>query len=120
MGAYYLTELVSKFHYLDLVWMDTPIADPAVVNELLKHVVESEPYKSIWDLDQRFARTRLFLNYLIEMEKRVYQENPELRDSPLTRTEFMPKILVAFEKERKYIVERREQSLRIRRLRRAA
>jgi len=120
MGAYYLNELVSKFVYLDLVWMDTPIADPAVVNELLKRVVESQPYKSIWDLDQRFARTRLFLDYLLEMEKRVFQENPELRDSPLTRTEFMPKIFAAFEKERKYIVARREQALRVRRLGSAA
>ena len=49
-GTYYLEELAHTFKYLDLVWLDTPISDSNVVNELLRHVVELSGQKTERDI----------------------------------------------------------------------
>ena len=109
-GVYYLNELVQKFVYIDLVWIDTPIADPLIVRKLLmpSRLIELEPSKASWHLEERFARTEIFLNYLAEMEERDFVENPEFRDSVLAKTEFMPVIKQSYKAEKEYILKRRK------------
>ena len=106
-GIYYLKELVYKFPYLDLAWMDTPISDEATVEDLLKHVVELRPRKTEYDIEERFDRTESFLKYLWKMEDAEFGDNPELRDSNLTDKEFIPSITKSYEEQKKYIKERR-------------
>lgn len=107
-GMYYLEHLVTKFVYLDLVWMDTPISDRTTVENLLDYVVETKSLKRPEDLEERFCRTEVFLEYLKQMEKDELCSHPEFKDSPLTENEFMPKISESYEQERKYIVRQRE------------
>ena len=57
--------LAGKFAYLDLVLHDTPIAHNTVVNKIYDLVGKVE-------LDDRFARVDLFLNYLESEEEREY------------------------------------------------
>ncbi len=106
-GSYYFNELDSKFAYLDIVWKDTPIADPVIVSELLRLVVETRVYKSPTDLDERFVRTAFFLGYLEDREDKEFENNAELSDSPLTNKKFMHKIRQSFEEQKQYIVSQR-------------
>ena len=107
-GIYYLKELVRRFVYLDLMWIDTPIADPMIVKELLHKLVELEGSKASWHLQERFSRTEIFLNYLSKTEKQEFGENPEFTDSVLTKTEFMPNILKSYKEEKDYIESKRQ------------
>jgi KaiC/GvpD/RAD55 family RecA-like ATPase/2-hydroxy-3-keto-5-methylthiopentenyl-1-phosphate phosphatase len=106
-GIYYLKYLITKFIYLDLVWVDTPITDNNVVDELLKHIVETRHPKLPEDLDERFLRTEIFLGYLESAERNELADHAEFRDSDLTRVEFMPKIRQSYEKEKTYIQSKR-------------
>jgi energy-coupling factor transporter ATP-binding protein EcfA2 len=103
MGSYYLAELCEKFVYLDLMWMDTPIRDKLLVDELLDYVVELKEFKDYTDVDDRLCRTRLFLDYLNEREEADFLNSPEYRDSDLTKREFMSQIIKAFEEQKRYI-----------------
>jgi hypothetical protein len=105
-GSYYLTELCEKFVYLDQMWMDTPIRDKSLVDELLNYVVELKQLKDLEDVDDRLYRTRLFLDYLKEREEADFLNSPELKDSDLTKREFIPQIIKAFEEEKSYIQKR--------------
>lgn len=94
-GEYYLTYLARVFAYLDLVWIDTPLADAAVFARLRDLVSWS-------DKESRFERVDAFLDYLAAAEDR------ELRDYPqLTRGSwggpFIPKIRTKIENEKKEI-----------------
>jgi DNA-binding MarR family transcriptional regulator/energy-coupling factor transporter ATP-binding protein EcfA2 len=111
-GRYYLKELICKFAYLDLMWMDTPILDETVVQELLKYVVELKGYKTFTDLDDRFQRTEIFLEYLKEVEGMELANNPEFRESNLASKQFMPEIDKLFQEEKLYIESRRNASLK--------
>ena len=102
-GRYYLNELVRKYIYLDLVWMDTPISDEAIVKELLNYVIELNRYKNPDDIERRFQRTEIFLDYLKTMEERDFKNNPEFKDSDLTRREFMPTIIQAYNEQKEFI-----------------
>jgi len=106
-GIYYLEELVQNFVYLDLVWMDTPIADRNLVSELLRHVVELKHLGTDQTLDERFRRTELFLDYLMKMEEIEYKDNPEITDSDLTQSRFMQQIKKSYEEQRQYIQTKR-------------
>jgi hypothetical protein len=106
-GIYYLKYLSNKFIYLDLVWMDTPMTDYKIVNELVKLVVETKPQKTPQDIETRFKRTELFIQYLENSEKNELNNHCEYRDSDFTRAEFMPEIRQAFEKEKQYIQSKR-------------
>ncbi len=66
-GSYYLRYLVQAFAYVDLVWVDTPIADRDRAKELATLAATS-------DLPLRFQRVRSFLDFLQE------QESLELRE----------------------------------------
>jgi len=102
-GSYYLDELVRKFVYLDLVWIDTPISDVDVAKKLLRYIVEFRRYKTPGDMEQRFQRTETFLEYLKEMEQRDFKNNPEFKDSDLTRKEFVPKIIESYKEKKEFI-----------------
>jgi len=115
-GIYYLEELVYQFQYLDLVWMDTPISEKKLVPELLRKLVEFRAFKTDQDrahaLDERFERTKLFLNYLKEMEERELKNNPEFQDSDLAKEKFMPKIIEESEDQIDYIkIKRQSQAI---------
>jgi hypothetical protein len=65
-GAYYWRYLVRAFSYLDLVWVDTAISGRELVRRLTE-LAES-------DMNMRFERVRLFLNYLAEQEREELEE----------------------------------------------
>jgi hypothetical protein len=106
-GMYYLNILICRFAYLDLVWMDTPLTDRNTVEELLKHVVETRFPKSPRDIDEKFHRTEIFLDYLGKAEKEELSNRSEFSDSDLTRVEFIPRVKELYEKEKKYIRSKR-------------
>lgn len=106
-GIYYLEELVHNFVYLDLVWMDTPIADRNLVRELLKHVVELRYLDIDQTLTERFHRTELFLDYLAKMEEKEFKDNTEITDSDLTQKRFMQKIIDSYAEQKEYIQTKR-------------
>lgn len=54
LGKYHVADLITKFQYLDIVVMDTPIIDKSVLASL--HVVNG--------IEDRLARARTFLRYL--------------------------------------------------------
>ena len=102
-GIYYLTKLIYRCIYLDLVWMDTPILDKDLIRELLKHLVEVRAMKRAQDLDERFQRTEMFLDYLKNREEIEVTDNPQYLDSDLTSKQFLPEIIQSYEEKKKYI-----------------
>jgi|SRR5579859_1296569 len=60
-GAYYWKYLIRSFGYLDLVFVDTPLADRALVRRLADSADST-------DLVVRFDRVRTFLGYLQRVE----------------------------------------------------
>src|SRR5260221_13322662 len=66
-GEYYLTFLVRAFAYLDLVWVDTPLSDTAIVTALRELV----PAR---DKTGRFQRVDTFLAYLHSEEEREFRD----------------------------------------------
>jgi pyruvate-formate lyase-activating enzyme len=56
-GAYYWRYLVRSFAYIDLVFVDTPIANHSLVRRL-------ETMAEMSDLTVRIERVRAFLSYL--------------------------------------------------------
>ena len=62
-GAYYWHYLIRGFSYLDLVYVDCPIADRDLAQRLADTSEDS-------DLTVRFERVRIFLGYLAAEEKR--------------------------------------------------
>ncbi len=91
-GKYYATVLVKKFIYLDLIQIDTPISDSNVVEELRRNV-------DVELLDERFMRTKKFLDYLDSIEEVEFAENPEYLNFQLTNIKFMKWIRESFQKE---------------------
>ena len=98
-GNYYLHVLLNRFSYIDLILADTPIADTDLV-ESLRNMLPSK------DLETRFKRCRLFIEYLKEMEEREIRANPEYKDSTLAKYKFTKKMAQSLEEERKYILQR--------------
>jgi len=88
-GGYYLVVLVKRFIYLDIIHIDTPIADINVVNEIRRHIDATL-------LDEKFKRTITFIEYLKQMEEQEFADNPEYANSPLTNREFMKWIINSF------------------------
>ena len=75
-GAYYWRYLSRSFAYLDLVFVDTPIADRDVARRL-GALAENT------DMRDRFERVRLFLGYLQRQEERELAESSR-RSGPYT------------------------------------
>jgi len=77
----------------------------------LKHVIELKGYKNEKDLDERFKRTELFLDYLKKREEKEFLDSPELRDSNLAKKDFVSEMLRSFDEQRQYIQSRRQKAL---------
>ena len=105
-GIYYLNELSRDFVYLDLVWMDTPLTDNALIDFLLARLVETNSAKTENDLYTRFERTEAFINHLKVMEINELRSKPEYKFSELTNKEFMPEIIEAYIKKKNAIIAR--------------
>jgi hypothetical protein len=67
-GAYYWKYLARAFAYMDLVFVDTPLADRELAHQLARLTDEAE-------MTIRFQRVRLFMKYLTD------RENEELLES---------------------------------------
>jgi len=93
-GAYYWRYLVRSFAYIDLVFVDTPLADHAVVRRLETMVDKT-------DMIVRFERVRTFLEYLTRKEGEDLQVSAE-RVGPFQEA-LMPKIQSQIESEIKVI-----------------
>lgn len=70
-GEYYLIYLSRAFAYLDLVWIDTPMSDGAVLALQRNHV-------GARDRPSRFERVDTFLAYLQREEEREHRDFPML------------------------------------------
>jgi hypothetical protein len=92
-GEYYLTFLVRAFAYVDLVWIDTPLADAAVM-------VRLRELRDSRDRASRFERVDLFLGYLRHEEEREHQIFPGLESVPAFRKWLMPDIIEQIGKEK--------------------
>jgi KaiC/GvpD/RAD55 family RecA-like ATPase len=95
-GQYYLSDLIAKFSYLDLVLIDTPIRDKEVLN-LIRKSRDTEI------IEERFERTEAFLNYLKRKEDEEVINNPEFKDTNVFLNSFMDEIIEKFKTEKQYI-----------------
>ncbi len=82
-GAYYWRYLVRSFAYIDLVFVDTPIADQTLVRRL-------ESLADTTELPNRFTRVESFLDYVARKEEEELQLSAE-RAGPFQEA-LMPKI----------------------------
>jgi hypothetical protein len=85
-GEYYLTFLVRAFAYLDLVFIDTPISDNAVMTRLRE-------LRDARDVAGRFERVDLFLEYLNKEEIREHESLPALASVGSFQTPLIPAII---------------------------
>lgn len=78
-GLFYHDQLYKEFPYLDLIWQDTPINDSVISQELAKLI-------HVTDMEERFKRVSLFLDYL-DREEACEIEHFGIKavDSPITR-----------------------------------
>jgi hypothetical protein len=95
-GEYYLDNLVFKFPYLDLVLIDTPIKDEEVLDKIRK-LRESQ------DIEERFQKTEVFLEYLRKKEEEEKTNNPEFKDTNMFDHTFMETIIQGYKAEKEYI-----------------
>lgn len=66
-GFYYITELVNRFFYLDLVLQDTPILKPEQFDSIRSSFPQTNE-SGKRNLLQRLDTVKLFLDYLVGME----------------------------------------------------
>ncbi len=92
-GEYYFSFLVRAFAYLDLVFMDTPIADSAVFTRL-RELFDRR------DKEGRFERVDLLLRYLSEEESREYRSYVGLSKIAAWSEPTMPGVIAQIEKEK--------------------
>lgn len=106
-GRYYSRDLAARFAYLDLTFQDTPISDPTLFGCMLGLVHRT-------DLEDRFARVRHFLQYLIEEEAREYTAILHTSDSPPLKSRISAVLLQEFERDveviKRRLAERRNSS----------
>lgn len=96
-GSYYLTQLIKKFTYIDLVHPDTQICDKNTSDSLAR-TVDTDL------LDEKFRRSERFLEYLNQMEEKEFIENPHYKNSRLTNRTFMKFIINDFKVEKDIIL----------------
>lgn len=82
---------------MDSVWVDTPIADIDIVQNL-RQMIDST------NIETRFERTDLFLTYLLDREEDLKKRHPEHSSSPLGKFYFVNSIISGFEKEKQYVI----------------
>jgi hypothetical protein len=95
-GEYYLTFLVRAFAYLDLVFIDTPICDSAVMTRLRE-------LRDGRDAAARFERVDLFLDYLAKEEIREHETQPALESVAAFQGLLIPIIADQIAKEKQVI-----------------
>jgi len=66
-GIYYVTELIFRFHYLDLVLQDTPIKDEHYFSSIEESFPKSDSSGNR-NLQKRLKTTEIFLEYLARQE----------------------------------------------------
>lgn len=96
-GAYYWRYFVRSFAYIDLVFVDTPLADHTVVRRLETMADKSE-------IITRIERVRMFLAYIARKEQEELQVSAE-RAGPFQEG-LMPHIISEVETEMKMIQRR--------------
>lgn len=97
-GEYYMTFLVKAFAYVDLVWIDTPICDLAVMTRLRE-------LRDARDRQARFERVDAFLGYLKGEEERERATQMSLESIPAFQRWLMPPIIEQIEIEKDVIAE---------------
>lgn len=97
-GKYYLEYLSSLFVYLDLIYVDTPISNKEILNEIRELSTTTE-------LSKRLYRTKLFINYLVMAEEEEFKNHPEYLSNEFTYKSFSKQLFEQFEKEKKEIAE---------------
>lgn len=97
-GKYYLNFLIYEFVYLDSVFIDTPLSDQKLVQDLKRLVNEV-------DLGTRLKRTRMFVDYLVEAEETEFKERPEYTSSSFTNTHFTAGINQKYSIREKWLLE---------------
>jgi hypothetical protein len=95
-GRYYIRYLALRFSYLDLVLQDTPICDSGAFMRL-KDLASSH------DMEDRFARVEIFLNYLRREEDREYAVVMSKSDSIPLRNRFVSSYVGGFAADRDLI-----------------
>ncbi|MBD3636223.1 MAG: hypothetical protein HUJ25_02685 [Crocinitomicaceae bacterium] len=68
VGVYYIQSLIGRFHYLDLVLMDTPIYDEKFFTEISEEFPDSDEYGNR-NLEARKNTVIKFLEYLESQER---------------------------------------------------
>jgi len=101
-GTFFLHVLIMRFSYIDLVLAHTPIADP----DMALRIRGLLPSRLLSD---RFERTQLFVDYLVEMEKREFENSPENKLSSFGKYRFMKKVSRIYAKNKEHIVESQKQ-----------
>jgi hypothetical protein len=114
-GWYYSTFLVKSFAYLDLVLQDTPLNDVNVESQLRKYLLEVDNLSDRDDqkLDRmyvRFARVRMFLDYLKSEENREHKEFDLEHRGGIWAAPFLPVISLQIEKEINWILKRIDEN----------
>jgi hypothetical protein len=92
-GVYYLDYLIKSFAYIDLIWHDTPFAERATSENLASKIL-------LTDMNDRFARVGLFLDYLTQQEKNELMEHNLKDNNGAFWGPFMPQIVDQIEKEK--------------------
>ena len=96
-GAYYWKYLARAFAYMDLVIVDTPMAERDLAHQLARLADEG-------DMRMRFKRVRLFMNYLTNKENEELLEAAR-RTGPY-QDSLMTQIAEQIEEEIKVIIDK--------------
>lgn len=68
-GFYYITQVINKFYYVDLILQDTPIFNQDVFNNIkATFAYRNSEYKR--DMGKRVTAVKMFLDYLKQEEKK--------------------------------------------------
>jgi predicted type IV restriction endonuclease/DNA-binding PadR family transcriptional regulator len=115
-GWYYIRYLISKFVYLDLVIVDTPIDDRSVSNNLFKMTIDIASFPDRDDnklekIEKRFSRVEQFLDYLDEQEKIEFSLSSKINDIPEISEKWIPDLKQQFDSEREWIRRRISENI---------
>jgi len=95
-GRYYIKYLAGRFAYSDLILQDTPISDSEAFDKI-KALANSH------DLEDRFVRVKIFLEYLRREEDREYVTVMSKSASIPLRNRFIPIYTSGVEEDISYI-----------------
>jgi len=96
-GVYYMDYLMQAFSYLDLVWQDTPFTERGFADNLASKMTTA-------DINERFERVELFLDYLAQHEENEFKEHNLKEEKGAFWGPFMPQIIAQIKKEKAFIM----------------